>query len=61
MFEADAVVFAVGIGAMQKLVTANPALAAQNDFRNVMNLKVRLQSCEKTRRFLGTILDVWRI
>eukprot|EP00967_Tisochrysis_lutea_P118482 scaffold192500_cov19-Tisochrysis_lutea.AAC.1 len=37
--QADAVVFAVGINAMQKLVTANPALAAQNDFRNIMNLK----------------------
>jgi len=43
VYPADAVVFAVGIGAMQKLVTGNPALAAQSDFRNIMNLKVAVK------------------
>ncbi|KAF5833500.1 hypothetical protein DUNSADRAFT_10187 [Dunaliella salina] len=37
--QADAVVLAVGINAMQKLITANPPLAAQNDFSNIMHLK----------------------
>ena len=38
-YAADAVVFAIGIGGMQKLVTACPTLAAASEFRAVMNLK----------------------
>lgn len=37
--ETDAVVFAVGVTAMQKLVTACPVLAQRQEFRNVMNLR----------------------
>ncbi|KAG1676363.1 hypothetical protein FOA52_001158 [Chlamydomonas sp. UWO 241] len=39
VYPADAVVFAIGITGMQKLVTAVPALAAAQEFRAVMNLK----------------------
>ncbi|GIL93344.1 hypothetical protein Vretifemale_20752 [Volvox reticuliferus] len=38
-YPTDAVVFAVGIGGMQKLVSANPALAKQPDFRSIMELR----------------------
>lgn len=38
-YPADAVVFAVGITGMQKLVTATPALAKQPDFRAIMELR----------------------
>lgn len=39
MYPADAVVFAIGISGMQKLVYSTPALARQQDFRNIMNLR----------------------
>eukprot|EP00892_Ulva_mutabilis_P003924 jgi/Ulvmu1/1903/UM012_0062.1 len=35
----DAVVFAVGVTGMQKIVSANPALGDRADFRRVMNLQ----------------------
>lgn len=35
----DAVVFAVGVTGMQKIVAANPALGARADFRRIMNLQ----------------------
>ncbi|PNH05243.1 Phytoene dehydrogenase, partial [Tetrabaena socialis] len=38
-YPADAVVFAVGITGMQKLVAATPALAKQPDFRAIMELR----------------------
>ncbi|GLI65776.1 hypothetical protein VaNZ11_009387 [Volvox africanus] len=38
-YPTDAVVFAVGISGMQKLVSANPALAKQPDFRSIMELR----------------------
>ncbi|MEW5300652.1 MAG: hypothetical protein WDW36_003566 [Sanguina aurantia] len=38
-YHADAVVFAIGIGGMQKLVSTCPALGNQPDFQKVMNLK----------------------
>ncbi len=37
-FEADAVIFAVGVGGMQKIVSASSVLQARSEFRNVMNL-----------------------
>lgn len=37
--EVDAVVFAVGVTGMQKIVAANPALGARADFRRIMNLQ----------------------
>lgn len=37
--EADAVVFAIGISGMQKLVQACPVLAGRREFQNIMNLK----------------------
>jgi uncharacterized protein with NAD-binding domain and iron-sulfur cluster len=38
VFEADAVIFAVGITGMQKIIAASPTLANIPEFRNVMNL-----------------------
>lgn len=38
-FEADAVIFAVGITAMQRLLAATPALAARDDFRRIASLR----------------------
>jgi uncharacterized protein with NAD-binding domain and iron-sulfur cluster len=38
VFEADAVIFAVGITGMQKIVLASPALQAHPEFCNLMNL-----------------------
>ncbi|KAG2497258.1 hypothetical protein HYH03_004842 [Edaphochlamys debaryana] len=38
-YPADALVFAVGITGMQKLITATPALASQPDFRSIMELR----------------------
>jgi uncharacterized protein with NAD-binding domain and iron-sulfur cluster len=38
VFDADAVVFAVGITGMQKIVSSSPYLQARQEFRNVMNL-----------------------
>jgi uncharacterized protein with NAD-binding domain and iron-sulfur cluster len=38
-YEADALVFAVGITGMQKIIRANPALGARDEFRRVMNLR----------------------
>lgn len=35
----DAVVFAVGVTGMQKIVGANPALGGRADFRRIMNLQ----------------------
>eukprot|EP00884_Botryococcus_braunii_P022563 jgi/Botrbrau1/8991/Bobra.0148s0094.2 len=46
-YPADAVVFAIGVTGMQKLVRACPALAARDDFRAVMNL--RAIDCIATR------------
>jgi hypothetical protein len=37
--ETDAVVFAVGITGMQKIVRANPALGSRPEFRRMMNLR----------------------
>ncbi|NUN63647.1 FAD-dependent oxidoreductase [Pseudanabaena biceps] len=37
-FEADAVIFAVGISGIQKIVTTSPALQKRREFRNLMNL-----------------------
>jgi uncharacterized protein with NAD-binding domain and iron-sulfur cluster len=37
--EADALVFAVGITGMQKIVQANPALGQRPEFRRMMNLR----------------------
>jgi uncharacterized protein with NAD-binding domain and iron-sulfur cluster len=38
VFDADAVVFAVGITGMQKIVSSSPSLRSRQEFRNVMNL-----------------------
>lgn len=38
IFEADAVIFAVGISGMQKIISACPALQQFSEFRDVMNL-----------------------
>jgi uncharacterized protein with NAD-binding domain and iron-sulfur cluster len=38
VFEADAVVFAVGVSGMQKIVSNSPALRSRPEFRNLMNL-----------------------
>lgn len=37
--DVDAVVFAVGVTGMQKIVSANPALGDRADFRRIMNLQ----------------------
>ena len=37
-FEADAVIFSVGISGMQKIVASSPALQKRREFRNLMNL-----------------------
>ena len=47
--EADAVVFAVSVAGMQKLVAACPALAAREEFRNVMNLPSSEGASERAR------------
>jgi len=39
VYEADAVVFALSVAGMQKLVQANPALAERREFREVMSLR----------------------
>lgn len=38
-YDADAVVFAVGVTAMKKLVASVPLLGKQPDFRKIMNLR----------------------
>lgn len=38
VFEADAVIFAVGITGMQKIISSSPALQRIREFRDVMNL-----------------------
>ena len=38
-FETDALVFAVGVTGMQKIVQANPALGTRPEFRRMMNLR----------------------
>jgi uncharacterized protein with NAD-binding domain and iron-sulfur cluster len=38
VFDSDAVIFAVGITGMQKIVSASPALQGLKEFRDVMNL-----------------------
>lgn len=38
-YEADALVFAVGITGMQKIIRANTALGSRDEFRRVMNLR----------------------
>ncbi|KAI7840340.1 hypothetical protein COHA_006122 [Chlorella ohadii] len=45
--EADAVVFAISIAGMQRLVQATPALAERQEFRDIMNL--RSIDCVATR------------
>lgn len=45
--EADAVVFAISIAGMQRLVQATPALAERREFRDIMNL--RSIDCVATR------------
>jgi uncharacterized protein with NAD-binding domain and iron-sulfur cluster len=37
-FEADAVIFAVGVSGIQKIVMGSPSLSAYPEFRNLMNL-----------------------
>lgn len=37
--EADAIIFAISIAGMQRLVQANPVLGERQEFRNAMNLK----------------------
>jgi uncharacterized protein with NAD-binding domain and iron-sulfur cluster len=37
-FDADAVIFSVGISGMQKIVISSPALQKRREFRNLMNL-----------------------
>lgn len=50
-------VFAVGINAMQKLVVANPVLAARNEFQRVMNLQVG-QRARHAAWLPGTLLPL---
>lgn len=38
VFEADAVIFAVGISGMQKIVSGSPSLQSRQEFRDLMNL-----------------------
>lgn len=38
VFEADAVIFAVGVSGMQKIVSGSPSLQNRQEFRNLMNL-----------------------
>lgn len=38
VFEADAVIFAVGVSGIQKIVQHSPSLQARQEFRNLMNL-----------------------
>jgi uncharacterized protein with NAD-binding domain and iron-sulfur cluster len=38
IFEADAVIFAVGVSGMQKIIQHSPSLQDHSEFRNVMNL-----------------------
>ncbi|WP_250122373.1 FAD-dependent oxidoreductase [Chroococcidiopsis sp. CCMEE 29] len=38
VFDADAVIFAVGISGMQKIVSSSPSLQSRKEFRDVMNL-----------------------
>jgi len=38
VFDADAVIFAVGINGMQKIVSSSPSLQSRKEFRDVMNL-----------------------
>ncbi len=38
VFDADAVVFAVGISGMQKMISGSPSLRSRQEFRNVMKL-----------------------
>lgn len=38
-YEADALVFAVGITGMQKIIRANNTLGSRDEFRRVMNLR----------------------
>ena len=40
VYPCNALVFAVGVTGMQRLVQSTPALASQPDFRAIMNLKV---------------------
>lgn len=39
VYEADAIIFALSIKGMQKLVSSNPLLASLKEFRNIMNLR----------------------
>mmetsp|Transcript_13605 Transcript_13605/g.49465 ORF Transcript_13605/g.49465 Transcript_13605/m.49465 type:complete len:454 (-) Transcript_13605:248-1609(-) len=56
VFQADAVVFAVGIKAMQKIVPPSPILAQHQSFRNIMNLKGI--DCIATRLWFDRIVQV---
>ncbi|MBV8885079.1 MAG: FAD-dependent oxidoreductase [Chroococcidiopsidaceae cyanobacterium CP_BM_RX_35] len=38
VFDADAVIFAVGVSGIQKIVSSSPSLQSRKEFRNVMNL-----------------------
>jgi uncharacterized protein with NAD-binding domain and iron-sulfur cluster len=38
IFEADAVIFAVGVAGMQKIVSSSPSLQSRQEFRDLMNL-----------------------
>jgi hypothetical protein len=38
-YDTDAIVFAVGVTGMQKIVQANPALGSRPEFRRMMNLR----------------------
>jgi uncharacterized protein with NAD-binding domain and iron-sulfur cluster len=55
VYEADAVVFAISVAGMQKLVAACPVLAERHEFRRVMNLKSI--DCISTRIWLDRRVD----
>ena len=38
VFDADAVIFAVGVGGMQKIVSSSPSLQSRREFLDIMNL-----------------------
>lgn len=38
IFEADAIVFAVGVGAMQRIVASSPVLSGRPEFANINQL-----------------------
>lgn len=55
VYEADAVIFSVGIGGMQKLIANSPALAESDEFSAINNL--RSIDCIATRVWLDKRVD----